>query len=136
MVRHALGVRNASVWSVTMIRSLAYSWGLYPNAQAEMPMGPTVAVTWSAADLPSEVAAAFVSEGIGGLAGTFGDETLGEPVEIDDLDVQMDTGRGRVRVYNRGIGLMRGMGPELVQLHRFFSTIHAATSGGPGPGPT
>ena len=59
MVRHALGVRNASVWSVTMIRSLAYSWGLYPNAQAEMPMGPTVAVTWSAADLPSEVAAAF-----------------------------------------------------------------------------
>ena len=136
MVRHALGVRNASVWSVTMIRSLAYSWGLYPSAQAEMPMGPTVAVTWSAADLPSEVAAAFVSEGIGGLAGTFGDETLGEPVEIDDLDVQTDTGRVRVRVYNRGIGLMRGMGPELVQLHRFFSTIHAATSGGPGPGPT
>ena len=89
-------------------------------------MGPRVAVTWSDADLPSEVAAAFISEGIGGLAGTFGDETLGEPVEIDDLDVQMDTGRVRVRVYNRGIGLMRGMGPELVQLHRFFSTIHAA----------
>ena len=136
MVRHALRVRNASVWSVTMIRSLAYSWGLYPSAQAGMPMGPRVGVTWSAADLPSEVAAAFAAEGIGGLAGTFGDETLGEPVEIDDLDVQMDTGRVRVRVYNRGIGLMRGMGPELVQLHRFFSTIHAATSGGPGPGAT
>lgn len=136
MVRHALGVRNASGWRVTMIRSLAYSWGLYPSARAEMPMGPRVAVTWNAANLPSEVAAAFVAEGIGGLAGTFGDETLGEPVEIDDLDVGMDTGRVRVRVHNRGIGLMRGMGPELVQLHRFFSTIHAATSGGPGPGPT
>lgn len=116
-----------------MIRSLSYSWGLYPNAQAGMPMGSRVAVTWSDADLPSEVAAAFVSEGIGGLAGTFGDETLGEPVEIDDLDVQTDTGRVRIRVYNRGIGLMRGMGPELAQLHRFFSTIHAATNAGPGP---
>lgn len=116
-----------------MIRSLSYSWGLYPSAQTGMPMGSRVAVTWSDADLPSEVAAAFVSEGIGGLAGTFGDATLGEPVEIDDLDVEMDTGRVRIRVYNRGIGLMRGMGPELVQLHRFFSTIHAATSRGPGP---
>jgi hypothetical protein len=116
-----------------MIRSLSYSWGLYPNAQAGMPMGPRVAVTWNAADLPSEVAAAFVSEGIGGLAGTFGDETLGEPVEIDDLDVQTDTGRARIRVYNRGIGLMRGMGPELAQLHKFFSTVHAATNAGPGP---
>jgi len=62
VVRHALGVRNASVWSVTMIRSLAYSWGLYPSAQAEMPMGPRVAVTWNAANLPSEVAAAFAAE--------------------------------------------------------------------------
>jgi hypothetical protein len=97
-----------------------------------MPMDRRVAVTWSAADLPSEVAAAFVSEGIGGLAGTFGDETLGEPAEIDDLDVQMDTGRVRIRVYNRGIGLMRGMGPELAQLHRFLSTIHAAINAEPG----
>lgn len=119
-----------------MIRSLAYSWGLYPRARAGMPMGPRIAVTWNAANLPSEVAGAFASEGIAGLAGTFGDETLGEPVEIDDLDVETDTGRVRVRVYNRGIGLMRGTGPELTQLHRFFSTIHAATSGGPGPGAT
>lgn len=118
-----------------MIRSLAYSWGLYRSAQAETPMGPRVAVTWNV-DLPSEVVAAFAAEGIGGLAGTFGDETLGEPVEIDDLDVEPDTGRVRVRVYNRGIGLMRGMGPELAQLHRFFSTIHAATIGRPGPGAT
>jgi len=136
VVRHALGVRNASVWSVTMIRSLSYSWGLYPNAQAGRPMGSRVAVTWSDADLPSEVAAAFVAEGIGGLAGTFGDETLGEPVEIDDLDVEMDTGRVRIRVYNRGIGLMRGMGPELAQLHRFFSTVHVAINAEPGPGAT
>jgi hypothetical protein len=98
-----------------------------------MPMDRRVAVTWSAADLPSEVAAAFVSEGIGGSAGTFADETLGEPVEIDDLDAQMDTGRVRIRVYNRRIGLMRGMGPELAQLHRFFSTIHAGINAEPGP---
>ena len=160
MVRHAMGVRNevdralsllagqrsdnpvldgrpqvntTSAWSAAMIRSLSYSWGLYPRAQAGMPMDRRVAVTWSAADLPSEVAAAFVSEGIGGSAGTFGDETLGEPVEIDDLDVEMDTGRVRIRVYNRGIGLMRGMGAELAQLHRFFSTIHAAINAEPGP---
>jgi hypothetical protein len=77
---------------------------------------------------PPAVAGAFASEGIGGLAGTFGDETLGESVEIDDLDVEMDTDRIRIRVYNRGIGLIQGMGPELVQLHGFFSTIHAATN--------
>ncbi|MGH9365304.1 MAG: hypothetical protein ACRD1B_08600 [Thermoanaerobaculia bacterium] len=122
-----------SVWSVTMIRSLSYSWGLYPSADAGMPIGPRVAVMWSAANLPPEVAGAFASEGIGGLAGTFGDETFGEPVEIDDLDVEMDTGRVRIRVYNRGIGLMRGMGPELLQLHRFFTTIHAAANSGPSP---
>jgi len=159
MVRHALGVRSAadlalsplarqrredralgrrpppvtSVWSVTMIRNLSYSWGLFPKAKAGRPIGRTVAVARTAAKLPEAVAEAFVSEGIGGLAGTFGDETLGEPVEIDDLDVETDTGRVRVRVYNRGIGLMRGMGPELVQLHRFFSTIQAVTHGGPGP---
>ena len=96
-------------------------------------MGSRVAVTWGDADRPSEVAAAFAAEGIGGLAGTFGDETLGEPVEIDDLDVETDTGRVRIRVYNRGIGLMRGMGPDLAQLHRFFSTVHATTNARPGP---
>ncbi len=111
-----------------MIRSLSYSWGLYPRDQTSEPVGPTVAVFWIAPDLPPAVAGAFASEGIGGLAGTFGDETLGESVEIDDLDVEMDTDRIRIRVYNRGIGLMQGMGPELVQLHRFFSTIHAATN--------
>ena len=114
-----------------MIQSLSYSWGLHQSARARMPMGPRVAVMWSAANLPSEVAGAFASEGIAGLAGTFGDETFGEPVEIDDLDV--DTGHVKIRVYNRGIDLMRGIGPELLQLHRFFSTIHAAANSGPSP---
>ena len=116
-----------------MIQTLSYSWGLYSRGQTGEPVGPTVAVSWIAADLPPAVAAAFASEGIGGLAGTFGDETLGESVEIDNLDVETDTGRIRIRVYNRGIGLMQGMGPELVQLHRFFSTIHAAANNEPGP---
>lgn len=116
-----------------MIRTLSYSWGLYPRDQTSEPVSPTVAVSWMAADLPPAVAAAFASDGIGGLAGTFGDETLGEPVEIDDLDVETDTDRIRILVYNRGIGLMQGMGPELVQLHRFFSTIHAAANREPGP---
>ena len=111
-----------------MIRSLSNSWGLHPSAQAGTPMEPRVAVRWNAANLPSEVAGAFASEGIGGRAGTFGDETFGEPVEIDDLDVEMDTGHVRIRVYNRGIGLMRAARPELLQLHRFFSTIHAVAS--------
>jgi hypothetical protein len=96
-----------------MIRSLSYSWGLYPRDQTSEPVGPTVAVSWIAPDLPPAVAGAFASEGLGGLAGTFGDETLGESVEIDDLDVEMDTDRIRIRVYNRGIGLMQGMGPDL-----------------------
>ena len=116
-----------------MIRSLSYSWGLYPRDQTSEPVGPTVAVSWIATDLPPAVAGAFASDGIGGLAGTFGDETLGKSVEIDDLDVETDTGGIRIRVYNRGIGLMLGMGPELVQLHRFFSTIHAAANREPGP---
>lgn len=112
-----------------MIQRLSYSWGLYSRAAAATPAGARVAATWTAATLPAEVAASFVSEGIGGLAGTFGDEALGEPVEVDDLDVETDTGRVRIRVYNRGIGLMLGMGPELVQLHRFFSTTQAAAKG-------
>jgi hypothetical protein len=115
-----------------MIRSLSYSWGLYLRAQAGMPTDRGVALTWSAADLPSGVAAACVSERIRGLAGTFGDETLGEPLEIDDLDGEMDTDRVRIRVYSCGIGLMRGVEPDLAQLHGFFS-MPAATNGGPGP---
>ena len=118
---------------MTMIRSLSYSWGLYPSAQAAMPTRPRVAVMWSGANLPSEAADAFASEGIGGLAGTFGDETLGEPVEIDDLDVEMDTGHVKIRVYNRGMDLMRGTGPELLRLHRFFSTIQAMADSGSRP---
>jgi len=47
-------------------------------------------------------------------------------MEIDDLDVETDTSRVRIRVYNRGIGMVLGMGPELLHLHRFFSTVHAA----------
>lgn len=116
-----------------MIRSLSYFWGLHPSGQTSRPVVPTVAVTWITADLPPAVAGAFASEGIDSLAGAFGDETLGEPVEIDDLDVDMDTGRIRIRVYNRGIGLMQSMGPELVRLHRFFSTVHAAINSEPGP---
>jgi len=30
----------------------------------------------------------------------------------------------------RGIGLMLSMGPELVELHRFFAMIQAAARGG------
>jgi len=88
-----------------------------------------VSVTWTASTLPPEVGAAFETERIGGLAGTFGDSADGDSVEIDDLDVETNTSRVRIRVYNRGIGIFLGMGPELVQLHRFFSTIHAAKRG-------
>ncbi len=109
----------------TMIQRLSYFWGLYPRADAAGPTGARLAADWIAANLPAEGAASFASEGIGELAGTFGDDTLGEPVEVDDLDVDTDSGRVRIRVNNRGIGLMLGMGPELVRLHRFFATIHA-----------
>lgn len=88
-------------------------------------------MTWDAATLPAEVAGAFASEGVASLAGTFGNRTLGEPVEIDELDVETDTGHIRIRVYNRGIGLMGDVGPERLRLHRFFSVIGASASGTP-----
>ena len=109
-----------------MIERLSYSWGLYPRARRPAPTAPLVAVTWTASTLPPEVATAFDAERIAGLAGTFGDATDGDPVEIDDLDVGTDTVRVRIRVYNRGIGMVLGTGPELLHLHRFFSTVHAA----------
>lgn len=88
-------------------------------------------MTWDAATLPSEVAGAFASEGVASLAGTFGNRTLGEPVEIDELDLETDTDHIRIMVYNRGIGLMGAVGPELLRLHRFFSVIDASASDTP-----
>jgi hypothetical protein len=96
-------------------------------------MKPRVALMGDAATLPSEVASAFAAEGIGALAGTFGYKSRGEPVEIDDLDVETDTGRISIRVYERGVGLMADMGGELLRLHRFFSVIDVAPEGGPAP---
>lgn len=112
-----------------MIERLSYSWGLYPRTRGPAPTAPRVIAAWTVSTLPPEVAAAFEAGGIGGLAGTFGDSTDGDPVEIDDLEVETNTGRVRIRVYNRGIGMVLDMGPELLQLHWFFSTVHAATKG-------
>ena len=74
-----------------MIERLSYSWGLYPRASGPAPTAPRLATTWTRSTLPAEVAAAFAAEGIEGLGGTFGDAAGGDPVEIDDLDVETDT---------------------------------------------
>ena len=114
-----------------MIQRLSYYWGLYATSGEASAKGAVVVADWNATSLPPDVAGSFASEGIGELEGTFGDASLGQPVEVDDLDVETDSKRVRIRVYNRGIGLIHGgVNLELVRLHRFFSTIQAASASG------
>ena len=113
-----------------MIRRLSYYWGLFPTSKAATASDAKVIADWNETNLPEDVTKSFSAEAIDELGGTFGDDSLGQPVEVDDLDVETDSKRVRIRVYNRGICLIHGNSRELLRLHKFFATIQGAVGEG------
>ena len=60
------------------------------------------AITFEAADLPEDVVA-LVDAHLLDLGGTYGDPSVGDPIQYDELRIEHDQGAVEIVVYNRAI---------------------------------
>jgi hypothetical protein len=59
------------------------------------------------------------------LSGVYGDQTAGDPVEVDRLEIETGDKDISAIVLNRGISLLSTDNEEIRRLHRFFGVLHS-----------
>lgn len=90
-----------------MIHRLKYFHGTGYRSQERLPKNLQVAVSVGSSSITEKIVESYEKERIAELSGTHGDRTAGNPVEIDQLEVEDGEGeRVVVTVLNRGIALL------------------------------
>lgn len=80
-------------------------------------------VIFEASEIPDEVRRSFMQERIYELRGDFGMTGVGEPQQVDFLQVSVEGETWQTRVFNRAITLFADDDEETRRLHRFFCII-------------
>ena len=108
---------------------LRYRWGL---TDRETPLDALPQIDLRGRDIPSNVLLTIAKERIAELGGTRGDPAVGIPVEVDDLVIGTAGGQTKIRVYNRGIHLIKTDDDELVRIHRVCCLLQRLLPQRPG----
>ena len=74
-------------------------------------------------DIPASVRASLEKNRLWELAGSYGDPSVGEPIEYDHLVLETDEGEIVLEVYNRGLMLFLTDDEELRRINRFLCSI-------------
>lgn len=84
-----------------------------------------VAVSVGASRVTGRIIESLDAEGILALKNRYGDPTVGEPVEVDRLEIDFEGGgpSHEVTVFNRGLTLMLTDDADVRRLHRFFGVL-------------
>jgi hypothetical protein len=106
------------------VDSLEYYWGLFDSPETASPAAAKIHVCFEAPNMPDEVKRSFVEERIWELSGEYGQPGVGDPTEVDSLEVNSGGKRTLICVQNRGISLFSAETVELLRLHRFFCILH------------
>jgi hypothetical protein len=78
---------------------------------------------WRGSDIPSEVRKAVTEEGMLNLGGTYGDKSVGDPVEYDYLKLVLTDDVVEFTIFNRGIMLFATDDDCLRRIHRFLCKL-------------
>ena len=75
------------------------------------------AITFEATDLPEDVVA-LVDAHLLDLGGTYGDPSVGDPIQYDELRIEHDQGAVEIIVYNRAILLFTADSEAVRRIHQ------------------
>jgi len=103
-----------------------YCWGMYESVADIDRSTARVAGVLTHPRIPLDVHDGLIRERIARLEGDYGDPSVGEPIEVDVLDIETDQGSIHLRVFNRGIVLALGGDDEIERLHRFIIAVRKA----------
>ena len=105
-----------------MIKRIKYLHGLGEPDDFGYPVKIISAVNAGKSLINNNIAQAYKKEKIGELSGVYGDKSIGDPVEVDQLDIECDKQKISIKVFNRALMMMRAS-EEILRLHRFFGVI-------------
>ena len=111
------------------INGIDYAWGQFESLRQIDPSRAVLTGRLEHPNIPQKVAEALLEERILDLEGDLGDPALGEPIEVDLLTLETNEGVIRIRIFNRGIGLILGGNDRLVRLHRFLGILRGQLTG-------
>lgn len=105
------------------ILSFRYHWGLFESLDDFDLSKMKKSISLSEPGIPMEIASPFNAEKITEFSGEYGDQSVGDPVEIDFFQAQTTEGEIRIHIFNRAISMLGGNATHLVRLHRHFCAI-------------
>jgi hypothetical protein len=110
---------------MTAIARLRYFHGMGFDSDSNRPIDMLVAVSVGAACVTAKIVESLDAERILSLKNQYGDPTVGDPVEVDRLEIEFEQGGPphEVTVFNRGLTLMLTDDVDVGRLHRFFGVL-------------
>lgn len=84
---------------------------------------------WRGSKIPPDVRKSINEENILNLAGTYGDEHAGDPVEYDHLRLVLTDDVVDIKVFNRGITLFVTDDEKVKRIHRVLCKLSEAGKG-------
>ncbi len=95
------------------------------DSDSNRPVDMLVAASVGASRVTYKIVESLDTERILSLKNQYGDPTVGDPVEVDRLEIDFEGGRPphEVTVFNRGLTLMLTEDIDLGRLHRFFGVL-------------
>lgn len=110
---------------MTAIARLRYFHGMGFDSNSNRPVDMSVAVSVSASAVTAKIVESLDAERIRSLDSQYGDPTVGDPVEVDRLEIEFERGRPllEITVFNRGLTLMLTDDADVRRLHRFFGVL-------------
>jgi hypothetical protein len=123
LIHHWQGTRwdKGGRAGLTQINKVTYRHGFTDDIEDEAGLqtivldGPTVT---------PDVIRAIHDNQLLGCSGVYGDPTVGDPLQIDQLEIEHAGGSSKITVYNRAIMLFATRDEFYVQMHRVCSRIN------------
>ncbi len=110
---------------MTAIARLRYFHGMGFDSDSNRPVDKIFAVSVGVSGLSAKIVESLDAERILSLKSRYGDPTLGDPVEVDRLEIDFEGGGPphQVTIFNRGLTLMLTDDDDVRRLHRFFGVL-------------
>lgn len=95
------------------------------DSESNRPVDMSVAVSVGASLVAGKIVESLDTERILSLKNQYGDPTVGDPVEVDRLEIYFEGGEAsyEVTVFNRGLTLRFTDDVDVRRLHRFFGVL-------------
>ena len=121
---------DAPILDIHAVTRVCYTRG-FVTKLPDLRSGHGVRVTeWEAPEIPQTVLDSIEREAVDALEGEWGNPKIGDPIQVDVIDLETDTDVVSILVFNRAIALVNADSEEMRRIHRVCGALEAAASGG------